>query len=135
MKRSALLTMLALVLPLAIPASAGADARDPGSGCGGSWREGRTECSFVYQGGQLGVGLSLISDTAGAAGVRLERLSRARGVREVLVHCEAAGQRSGCGAGMASDGPIAPIGTRLFCVVEGRQGHGTYGCTGGSRRG
>lgn len=129
MKRSALcLTVLSLSL-LAAPAAA-SDAA-PKNGCGGGWEPDRKGCSFVYEGGPVGLGLSLYGDPAGAGVVRLERPTKVRGVHEVLLTCEAAGTWSGCGASMTSTEPIAPLGSRLYCVVEGRSGTGNYGCSSG----
>lgn len=123
-KRTVLVLLALLVLVPASPVTA-----DESNRCGGAWTPDRAECSFVYEGGSVGVGVSLTGDPAGAAVVRLVRVLGRGHVEDVILTCEAAGAWSGCGAGMSSTEPIAPLGARLVCIVEGRLGHGSYGCS------
>lgn len=134
MKRWILPLTLLLLVPLTAQPAAGETAR---AGCGGQWRPDGAQCSFVFPGGNsVGLGVSVIGDPVGAAVARLEMVRSPmrggmRGVREVLLECDAVGFHSWCGAGMTSSDPIAPRGTRMYCVVVGRGGTGTYGCSGG----
>lgn len=122
--------ILCLVLPVLAFAQPAAGEEDP-TRCGGSWQPDRAECSFVYQGGAVHVWLYLEGEPAGASVVRLEGPGPVPEVPDVILTCEAVGHRSACSAVAWESEPIVPLGTELSCIVEGRMGDGTYGCSSG----
>jgi hypothetical protein len=130
MKRLLVPCLVLSVLMLAPPA-AGQEVPPP-TECGGTWQADVEQCSFVYQGGSVNVWLWLVGEPAGAAVVRLEAPGVLPEIADVLLTCEAVGFFSACGASMTSTEDIAPIGSQLTCIVEGRAAHGTYGCSSSS---
>jgi hypothetical protein len=126
MSRFILALTMVLLLPVLTPSAAVAEPRV--DECGGQWVPERQECTIRYQGGAIGLHVNLEGEPIGAVIVRLER-TPLRGVPgEPIMECESAGFGGGCGAVQVGSKPMYPIGTVLRCVVEGRAGHGSYGC-------
>ena len=121
--------MLVGALVGAMSASAGVAAAAERSGCGGAWADDGAECSFIYKGGSVSMGIGLRSELFGATTVRLER-DTALG-RDIIWACPAFGQWSVCGASAASSEDFTDIGGKLYCVVVGRGGRGNYSCASG----